>query len=148
MRPVGVQLLVMFVALSGLSGCGEKGPPIGAVEGTVTYRQKPVAEGFVVFENRAMGWTRSAELAQDGSYRCVKVPVAEYLVRVVPPDPELPNEITGFRGDVTPLMPNPENIPKRFRTAESTPLRANVVEGKNRYDFELSTDSGAPTAPR
>ena len=143
MRHVGVQLLVIFVALGSLGGCGEKGPPTGTVKGTVTYRQEPVAEGFVVFENRDQGWTRTAKLNADGSYEHREVRVAEYVVRVVPPDPELPNETTGFRGggDVPPV-PDPENIPKSFRAADSTPLRANVVEGENRYDFELSSEGG------
>lgn len=148
MRSIGVPWVVALVALGGLSGCGEKGPLTGTVQGTVTYRGKAVGEGFVIFENQAKGWTRAAKLKPDGSYEHREVPVAEYVVRIEPPQPELPNETTGFRGGgAAPPVPDPKNIPKKFRTSQSTPLRASVAEGDNRYDFELSTGGGASTPP-
>ena len=145
MRSIGVPWALALLALGAFSGCGGKGPPTGTVQGTVTYQGKAVGEGFVVFENQAKGWTRAAKLNPDGSYEHREVPVAEYVVHVVPPQPELPNETTGFRGGgAAAPVPDPENIPKKFRTSQSTPLRANVAEGHNRYDFELSTDDGTP----
>ena len=141
MRRFDWRCLAVFVAVGGLSGCGEKGPPLCTVQGTVTCGGQAVEEGFVIFENSAKGWTRSAKLNANGSYQHREVPVAEYVVRVVPPDPKLPDETSGFRGGpVAPPMPDPKNIPRKFRTSQSTPLRANVVEGTSRCDFELGRE--------
>lgn len=142
MELLGLRCLTVLVALGCASGCGDKGPPTGAVQGTITYRGQAVREAFVIFENTAKGWTRSATLNADGSYQHGEVPVAEYVVCVIPPEPKLPDETSGVRvrGDsvAPPPMPDPENIPRRFRTRQSTPLRANIVKGTNRCDFELA----------
>jgi hypothetical protein len=50
----------------------------------------------------------------------------------------LRDERTGFRGGDLPPMPDPKNIPKRYREANETPLRAKVLKGKNRCDFDLA----------
>ena len=138
MRRHFVRGMAICVVLGCLSGCGKHGPPTGTVQGAVTYQKEAVTEGFVIFENQTEGWTRSAKLKPDGSYEHPEVPVGEYVVCIVPPEPKLPDETSGFRGGpTTHVMPETKNIPKAYREAESTPLRAHVVEDSNTINFEL-----------
>ena len=131
------RLAFLIIALS-VIGCRDHGPPRGSAEGIVTFQTKPVQNGFIIFENTAKGWTRSVKL-DGGSYRMEQLPVMEFVVRVVPPEPKLPDENSRGRNpsEFRPI-PDPKDIPTRVRNSESSPLRANVVEGKNHFDFELS----------
>jgi hypothetical protein len=113
---------------------------MGNVEGKVTFQSAAVGEGHVLFKNHSRGLVRTAQLNADGTFQLDKVPVAEYVVTVIPPESELPNETTGFRGPINVSMPDPKNIPARFRSATTSPLRSAVVEGENRLDFELGDD--------
>ena len=130
-------LVVVAVAAIASAGCGRRGPARATVHGTVTFEGEPVPAGFVIFENRGTGWTRSDALTGQGSYRLIELPVDEYVVRIIPPEPEMRDERTGYRGGDRPPLPDPKNIPQAYREAASTPLRATVVKGTNRCDFDL-----------
>jgi hypothetical protein len=139
MRRYALRCLTLSAILIGAIGCRDQGPPIGAVQGIVTFEGKPVRNGFVIFENTAKGWTRSAKLADDGSYQHGEVPVGEYVVRVIPPEPKLPDENSRDRSvSVTPPAPDAKDIPPVVRNPESSPLRADIVKGANHCDFELA----------
>jgi hypothetical protein len=139
MKPHALRCLIVVVILLSAAGCRDRGPAIGAVQGIVTFQGRPVREGFVIFENTAKGWTRSAKLENDGSYRHREVPVAEYVVRVVPPEPTLPDENHRPRdGHIARPAPDAKDIPPAVRDSQSTPLRATVAKGANQLDFELA----------
>ena len=64
MYPKRLLLMVMFGGALALSGCGEDGPELGRVEGTVTMDGKPLPNASVVFvpENgRPAGATTDAQ---------------------------------------------------------------------------------------
>jgi hypothetical protein len=131
--------------LVGVCGCGSSGPDTGSVDGRIMYQGQPVTEGTVVFENAARGWLRVAPLDEQGEYHIKDVHVAEYSVSVRPPDPKLPNETTGTakRIVITPSMfPDPANIPKRFRSVDTSPLKTSVVAGTNHVDYDLARPPG------
>lgn len=136
-------LLAVLLFVSAL-GCGSDAPPTGSAQGKITYNSEPVVEGNVVFENRSIGCLRAGALSADGSYTIDDLDVGEYKVSIHPPEPELPNENTianGGRINVRPVaIPDPENIPKKFRLTEDTPLVVKVTAGdNNQFDFDLAT---------
>ncbi len=135
----GVAIVALWLAACG--GCGTSGPDTVAVQGRVTYDSQPVTEGNVVFENAAHGWLRAAPLDSNGEFRIDDLIIADYVVTVRPPEPKLPNETMGIEGPIviTPaMMPNPTNIPRRFRSADTTPLKASVAADATRFDFDLA----------
>jgi hypothetical protein len=50
------------------SGCGESGPPMGTVTGTVTLDDKPMPNLMVVFVPKAGGQTSTATTNSEGKY--------------------------------------------------------------------------------
>jgi hypothetical protein len=136
---IGVALAML---VSGMEGCGSKGPAVGSVEGQVTFDQQPVTEGNVVFENAERGLAYVARLEAEGRYRLADVKLAEYKVCVKPPEAKIPDETSGNPVGVivTPqgAIPNPTNVPRDFRAMQSTPLKATVVEGPNRFNYDLA----------
>lgn len=132
--------LLFAVAITAFvpAGCGRRGPPQGTVHGRIVFNEKPVGAGFVIFENLAQGWTRSDGLTAAGTYRLVEVPVGQYVVRIVPPNPDVVDDYGVRAADKPPPIPDPKNIPQRFREGNTTPLRAAVGKGPNRHDFDLS----------
>lgn len=123
-------------------GCGTPGPPLGDVEGKVFFHGTQVREANVVFENTERGWLRTAALDSTGSYRMTGVKAAEYKVSIQPPTPQTPNENTHPDGKfiITPgLIPDPKDIPKRFRATHTSSLTAAVEPGPNKFDFDLSS---------
>jgi hypothetical protein len=131
-------LLLAVVAVIG--GCGQSGPPTAAVQGKITIDSKPVTVGNVTFENAERGWLRVATLSPQGEYRLDDVVVAEYKVTVRPPDPRLPDESSTARGVsvATAVNNDSASIPSRFRSLQSTPLVAKLVEGANQCNFDLA----------
>lgn len=125
-------------------GCGTSSPPMGDVEGKVTFGGKPVAGANVVFENAERGWLRTAELDAAGAYLMKDVKTAEYKVSIQPPTPQTPNENTHPDGKfvvTAGMIPDPKNIPKSYREAHTSKLSADVKSGLNRFDFDLSTST-------
>ena len=124
---------ILFV----LAGCGTDGPPLitGRVKITVKYDGKPVTEGTVnmVVPNTAKGAT--GQLKKDGTLLLDDVEVGEYVVAVLPPElsvDELPD----------PDKPSPpaktyDNLPQKFRSLETSTLKAEVKEGENTFEFDL-----------
>jgi hypothetical protein len=110
----------------------------GAAGGQVAYRGKPVTEGTVTFYNLTSGYTAEARLGPDGSYTVTTpeggLEVGDYVVTVNPPividnsDPKTPPSQVE--------KPSP-NIPPRYRTQGSTPLKATVQKGSNTFNFDM-----------
>jgi hypothetical protein len=123
-----------------IGGCGANGPAAGSVEGQISFEQRPVTEGNVVFENAEQGLVYVAPLKTDGRYQLADVKVAEYKVCVKPPDVKAPDETSANPVGViaAPQDSNPANIPRDFRATQSTPLKAKVVEGPNRFNYDLA----------
>ena len=132
----GIVLLVVTIVGAGLAGCAQR-EPLGQVEGRVTFKQQPVAEGTVSFSSEK-GAGGEARLDADGRY-AVKtlergLPLGEYIVTITPAvyldksDPHTP-----------PVMEEKKapNIPEKYRRTGSTPLRFSVKEGKNEANFDM-----------
>ena len=124
-------------------GCSAAAPPVGDVEGKISFGGEPVTGANVVFENTERGWLRAAELDSTGTYRMTGVKTAEYTVSIQPPTPPTPNENTHPDGKfvISPeMIPDPKNIPKPFREAHTSSLSVQVQASLNQFDFDLSSD--------
>jgi len=129
-----------------LAGCGKKGPPTGDVRGRVAFNGKPVADGYVTFENLGRGRSHAAQLEADGQFVILEVEAAEYAVVIEPPAPKGPNEATSSVAEIraarnAPPPPDRKDIPMQFRSSQTSPLKRSVVAGDNEFDFDLSAKS-------
>ena len=126
--------LAMLAAI--ILGCSS-GPPTGTVKGKVTFKGKPVAEGLVTFINPNEGGAAEGYLNKDGTYQVVnRVVVGEYQVIITPL-----TEIVDTHPGKTPPSPVEKaapDIPKKYRTPGTSPLKATVKAGENELNFEMT----------
>lgn len=131
---------VLFVCAlaSLLPGCGSSGPATATVEGTITYNNQPVTEGNVIYENAERGLAYVAPLDAAGHYLLKEVLLADYKVCIRPIEPKGPDETGGGVGVLpTAAGADPANIPKEFRSAQTTRMKATVVEGSTPLNYDL-----------
>lgn len=150
------RLLITLVALT-LAGCGASDAdnyrfPVHPVSGKVSYKAAPVGKAVVRFHpetpdllkmpegktgpavllttetNPDGTFAMSTYLADDG------LPAGDYIVTVAQgPDPESDVE----NSDGQPAAKKTSGPPRRYREPTSSPLRAKVKDGENRFEFEL-----------
>jgi len=121
--------LLLFTA----SGCGEV-ETTGTVSGTVSLDGSPLAVAAdVVFQEAVTGHGASATI-KEGAFQFEKpVITGDYKV-YVQATPPVPNPMAATSETLPPAV----EIPARYRLASGkSPLKATVVEGENKFDFEL-----------
>jgi hypothetical protein len=137
---VGQNSLLLCCALCVLStGCGSNGPPTAEVEGRITFNDQPVTQANIIYENAEHGLAYVAPLDADGHYHLKAVKLAAYTICVRPVESKGADET----GSVTGVIPaaaaaDPANIPKEFRSSQTTRLKATVVEGANSFNYDLA----------
>lgn len=100
------------------------------VTGTVTIPNGPPVEGTVFFYCAANGCGAEAVVQASGTYATGPLlKPGTYVVAVLPPPP--PN---GLASDAK-LPESP--IPRRYRDLGKTPLKYDIVTGKNEFPIEL-----------
>lgn len=119
-------------------GCGDGGaeaPPIATVSGKVTFDGTAVSEGVVNFNG--VGFGAQATLGSDGTYELTSqygsgIPLGSYKISIEPPPPETKPDTAELvdAGDF-------ENIPKKYRSPETSGFTAEVKEGSNTFDFDM-----------
>src|SRR5262249_4018832 len=100
----------------------------------VTFQDKPVKGGQVVFFDPNLGIGASAILTDDGEYRIAgPVRPGNYIVTIaeMPAPPPLP------RGDKPPPRVPPPSVPKKYFDEKTTDLKVDVVPGINRFELDL-----------
>lgn len=118
-----------------VSGCGGGGSqaPTGSVSGTVTFQGTPVTEGDVNLISRETGQVYAAPLGDGGSFKIADpVQTGSYIVSIAPPlgaPPTVENP--------TPVIPNPANIPQKYRSDQTSDLKADVKAGENTFTFDM-----------
>ena len=123
--------LTLLLSLAA-AGCGPQGNPRGTVSGVVTYKDKPVTEGQVIFSAPERGQGASANLDATGTYSIPEgVEVGEYKVLVTPP----PSNVAAGGPKTAPKVYI--NLPEQYRNEATSDLEANVVEGENTFNFDL-----------
>lgn len=138
-----VGLFFLLAAICGAAvGCGRR--EMGPVSGTLKYQGNPVPDATVKFTTpsrpTAVGRTdaegrytlttfRKGDGAYGGSHRVVVIPWMDGWV-------DLPDDAETGRKP-PPVLPRPD-IPEQFRQPTESPLKAEVVAGKNNViDLEL-----------
>ncbi len=117
------------VALATLIGCSRsKQPPLGTVEGFVTFDGKPLAAAAVLFTPEGRGRTSIGITDADGRYsltylRDIKgADIGRHKVRIT--------TATDDNG-------GKERLPKRYHAKSQ--LTASVEPGSNQHDFTLTS---------
>lgn len=135
-----------LAAAPGLVGCGGE-PGLVKVTGTITYKGKPVTKGWIYFTPKK-GGTRAADSVIDssGNYRLGTFDVGDgaypgaYQVSIVSrgDDKEKPTGKKAravmdedMQGTGEPL------VPKKYFSAETSGLEAEVPSGGGAFDFKL-----------
>jgi hypothetical protein len=121
-------------------------PTLGKVQGKVTYQGKPLDGGRVLFTPVAgkggeSGQSASGEIDSNGTYEMTTFNtgdgaiLGQHIVTVVSskkgemPQPDKYSQIKYVV---------PKNVtPPKYATADKSPLRCTVVEGKMTFDIEL-----------
>lgn len=145
-RRVGLCATVAVLALVG--GCGESAGPSGKVTGKVTYQGQAVSSGMVSFAGEEIGVGGGGLLQEDGSYELLNVaggaiPVGAYKVAIRPVPPKLPNgdmEAMEERMKNSSPWPKIPNIPAKYRNVQTSGFSAEVKEGDNTFDFEMTEE--------
>jgi hypothetical protein len=134
-RPRGTALLGPLLAASlCLPGC-RGGPPLGRVTGKVTFEGKPVGEGRVTFQNSGTGAGGEALLTPEGTFTLPNpLPVGDYQVTVMP---LVVRQKADPRGPVVGVEKPAPDIPEKYRSLGSTPLKATLVEGPNEVSLDM-----------
>jgi len=126
---------IIALTLSVFSGCGggdEKADvgPTGTVTGAVTLKGVPLAKARINFTNSKLGAGSSGALGSDGTYTLDEpLPVGLY------------NVFVSFEFSPEALKEGPtdllKSIPKKYRSAATSKLTADVKEDSNKYNFDL-----------
>lgn len=120
-----------------VAGCGSNSPrgiPKADVTGEVLFQQKPVSEGVVTFYSEKTGIAAPADLDSTGHFTIPDgIEIGTYIVTVAPPFIE---EVAGAPPAAKPT-PTYDNIPQKYRSIETSDLRADVKEGENQYVFQM-----------
>jgi hypothetical protein len=123
--------LCCVLVLSTILGCAK---PIGNVAGKVTYKNAPVSEGAVIFQNAGGTVSVSGNLSTDGSFKIATadrpgLPPGDYKVAVSP------NRVGS--GEAVLAAPpgevgaKPPAIPAKYHSLETSDLTATVKAGDN-----------------
>lgn len=121
-----------LLLMSLLAGCGPKGPDVGQVSGTVTYKGKTLPTGTIVFIPEKEGSLMAfAEIRQDGTYIAGTeefgpgVPLGKHRVM-----------ISAFI-DHGPEKSAEAILPEKYGSDRKSGLTADVEAGENVVDFSL-----------
>lgn len=124
----------LLLAICFLIGCGSStsDKTVGSVKVVVTFGDEPITEGAIEMVVVGEGKGAFGDLDSSGTVHLTDVEVGNYTVSVVPPAAPDPDPSK-------PLAPVKEytNIPIKFRTETTSPLKATVVEGSNEFKFDL-----------
>lgn len=118
-------------------GCGGSGGP-GAdkvrrdVVVTVTYEGTPVVAGQIDFQNPATGDAGGGEINAEGQATISGLPVGAYTVAILPPQVVVVPGVND-RENVS----EPPDIPQKYRSLTTSPLKAEITEQNYKVAFEL-----------
>ena len=134
-------MLFCFLPLL-LTGCGDSGPPTYPAKGTVTYKDKPLTFGRVLFQP-AQGQPAKAEIQSDGSFTLTTgtrdgAVAGEHKVTVMCNEIHDPNFV--MPTDSEPA-PGKSLIPAKYDAAATSGLTFSVTaSGDNNFSIVLTDD--------
>jgi hypothetical protein len=126
---------LLFLTLP-LMGCG---PDVTEVSGKVTFKDRPLSSGSVIFV-RQDGESSSSAIAPDGSYLIENAPIGPVKIAVashplVPPGlMKSPGQAVDRRGDP---KDGTVKIPKKYEDHETSGLAYTVERGSHTFNIDL-----------
>jgi hypothetical protein len=147
--PAGLVSLLTFAA-----GCSSQ----GSISGNVTYQNKPLTGGTVLFTSTQGRGTRTAQIGPDGSYSIDKMPAGPVKIAVETSSAQ-PVQM-GFKGPPTSMTPPAganlppgadtstvygstakkapvEKIPENFGDPDKSGLTYTVIGGPQTHNIDL-----------
>lgn len=127
---------VLLLAASA-TGC-EQPNVFGKVSGKVTFQGEPVTAGLVLLSNAEKGIHVTAKIDDDSTFEVTTadglgLPPGSYQVAVTPPRIEFPIDPT----EAPAIIPEPPNIPPKYRNAATSELTLNIREGENSLNIDM-----------
>lgn len=131
-------LAVLCLVLLPAAGCGDSGPELGEVTGTVKLDGKPVPKATVEFQPGPGGSPSHGTTDENGRYELLYAlgkpgaMVGEHVVRITTAD----EEAADFDGSAPPIE-IPEILPPRYHA--ETELKREVKSGSQEINFDLKS---------
>lgn len=141
--------IALSIILLGLAGCGAD--PRGTVSGTVTYKDKPLPGGTVVFVAENLKQER-VPINADGTYSSSNIPLGEKVKVGVEPAPKGAKNMMP-KGQKPPTMPEGgpkdvygggasdgkeyRDIPQVLRDPATSKIVTKVERGEQKFDIPL-----------
>lgn len=130
-RNLAIGWLLLIMIAPGCGGGGLPAPKTGRVSGTIQLGSAPLRNATITFEDPVRGIGASA-VVEEGAYNFdTPLIVGNYLV-TAQSSPPPPSAIASSQG-----ASSAPSIPKQYQTSTDSGLKATVVEGENKFDFQL-----------
>ncbi|MDR1923417.1 MAG: hypothetical protein LBQ66_03490 [Planctomycetaceae bacterium] len=148
------KLIMMFLlfSLPFCLGCGAGKPPLGQVEGTVTFNGKPLEKGNIIFTTKGM--RDASGIIENGVIRDVTTftkgdgtPVGQAAVAIIATESEqsIMSDVATTPADASPataatntaMSSQKFSIPIRYTNPETSGLTTTIKKGLNKVHFEL-----------
>jgi len=131
--------ILLFVSCI-ICGCGHNphaDKASGSVKVKVTFDGAPVSTARLSLENNKTKLGGSSDLGEDGTALIDQMTPGDYVVTILPP---LPDQVFAEPGQPAPKMEDRKDIPQKYRSGSTSPLKVTVTEGSNEFEFDLKTD--------
>ncbi len=140
-----LQLALCFGVLATVVGCGEGGPAMNAVTGTVTIGGQPAADVLVTFQpSDATMEAASGRTGSDGKYTLTSgiqgkpgAMAGSYKVVLQQQSSADEAAYAGGGGQSAPPTGPETNIPEEYSSADTTPMTKEVTSGANTIDIAI-----------
>ncbi|MEO1991744.1 MAG: carboxypeptidase-like regulatory domain-containing protein [Pirellulales bacterium] len=132
---------VLLVCLSGLPGCGNSGPVLVSVEGTVTLDGKPIGGASVLFQPPAGGRPAVAQTDSQGQFKLAKETGAHVginrvaITKEISPEKPVSNEEDEEGSSDFELA-----TPAKYASPQLSGLTVDVQPGMKPVSLEMSSD--------
>ncbi len=151
-RWAGLIAVALFTTMSGCGGGSDRNEETVAIQGKVTFNGGPITAGSIlVLESKELGVSRTATLAEDGTYSLggtAALPVGNYKVALTPPrdgqsaEPgsESYDDMMSGSSDPQPKNENEASfpVPEHLRSTNSTDKTIEIKSGESTYDIDFS----------
>jgi hypothetical protein len=123
-----ISLLALMLVIA---GCGGGKKPSGSVSGTVSYKGKPVTDGFINFLDSSRGTAAQGKVDSKGAFTLEgDIEVGTYKVYLQPP---LPEQLPPGKVSARPKY----DIPPKFQDPAQTTVTQEVKQGPNTFTIEF-----------
>jgi hypothetical protein len=151
-----LRLAILFLLVCAMVGCSSGNSAVpGSIAGKITYKGQPVKGGTMkFFGTDGVGY--DAKILPTGAYSATDIPIGE-LVVTVDTESLKPKDIVpkgkdadarmkmaggGQKAPEDRIVYKPEDlyvqIPAKYGTPKTSPLKVTVSKGRNTQDFDLT----------